>query len=91
MMVALAGESKNRVGSGFDSAFRHAGEVNSQKRKSWVRHWVNQIANQKLSFGRDLIILAAKRNDSVLVAVSSSVMSFHHLGNDIGVEAATID
>ena len=58
---------------------------------NWVRHWVNQIAHQKLSFGRDLIILAAKRNDSVLVAVSSSVMSFQHFGNNVGVEAATID
>ena len=74
--IALAGERENCVGSGFDSAFRHPGEVNSQKRESWVWHWVNQIANQKLSFGRDLIILAAKRNDSVFVAVSKQRHEF---------------
>ena len=74
-MVALAGESKNCVGSGFDSALRHAGEVNSQEWESWVRHRVNQIVYQNCLSGA-ILILATKRNDSVLVAVSSALRVF---------------
>src|SRR5262245_34400182 len=91
MTVPFASKGEDRIGSSFDPPFRHAGEVNSQERKRWIWHRINQIPHQKLSFGGDLIILAAKRNDSMLLAVCSGIKSFHHLGNDVRVEAATID
>src|SRR5262245_58103472 len=90
MTVPFASKGEDRVGPSFDPAFRHPGEVNSQERKSWIWYGINQIPHQKLSFGGNLIVLAAKWNDSVLLT-GASINSFHHLGNDVRVEAATID
>src|SRR5262249_5750806 len=70
LAVAFTREGQDCVGTCFDAAVNQAREVHAQKRELRIRDRVDQMPHQVLPLGTDLIIFAAKRDDTQIAALA---------------------
>jgi len=69
--VAFAGERKNGIWAGFDSAVDEAGEVDAEEGEGGVGHGVDEVTDEVARFGGEFEILSTERDDADIVFGSS--------------------
>ena len=64
--VAFASECQHCIRTTLDSTFDHSRKVDSEERKTRVRHRINQSAAEMMHVGVEFKVLAAERDDLLL-------------------------
>lgn len=61
--VSFARESEHGIWSGFDAAANEAGKMHAKEGKFGVGYGIDEVADEELAVGTDLVVFAAERND----------------------------